>query len=210
MIVSFQFSSFVYAEQSGPASNETYSYQFRLKGALPLAKTADKEDVPESNVRIKYIEKFDLSQSGNGNFSNGDRSVTIFPTAGVAITAYSKPTLPVFEYEADEVRIKFSVGGKNYANGLILFDYSTNNRIAMWYNHTNTLYLYDNKGDNTRVVASGQGSVMEFRFSFAERHGSFYVDEILVNEFSSDVIAISAIAAKVFEGSLSPSSLTIL
>lgn len=154
---------------------------------------------------FKYITKFDLSQSGSGNYYNNDTTVII---ASANLT--SKPTFPIFSSETDEVRIKFNTGGANFANQIRLIDSSNNKNILLWYNYNKILYIFNSNGEQINAINVGGGgsSTMEIKFNFITKNYAFSVNDIVKfsNVFDGNPVGVYS---NVFDGS-GGSSLTLV
>jgi hypothetical protein len=149
-----------------------------------------------------YVQRFDTSAPGAGNFSLNDTLVSL-----PAANAHSKPSFPILKSETKEARVRFSVGGANYANGGY-FRGENGNAIIFWYNLNNTLYVYDDAGGYGTIPAT-QGSVMELRLKFTGEF-EFLVNDQVVTTGMAKVAISDAVYFVVFEGSSSTSSLRIL
>ena len=152
-----------------------------------------------------YFKKFDTSAAGSGKFYDEDTRV-VLPSANKT----SKPTFPILKSSTDEARVRFSVGGSNFANGPRIINTATGKGILMWYNHNNSIYLTDQQGVAIKTIPVGQGSEMEIRLNFKTSEWAFVINENIVYKDVVPYEIPDSLAVVVFEGSSSVSSLTLL
>lgn len=187
-----------------PSKAET-KYYSSVNAKNAVIKTYTPEVPPK--LSFKYINKFDISKSGSGNYSNNDATV-VLPYANLT----SKPTFPVLSSETDEVRIKFNTGGANYANQIRVIDSSNNTTLFIWYNLNKSFYVYNNLGNlSSQVVVGGGGnSTMEFRFNFITKSYSFLINNNVAYSGVYEFSFPEGVYSNVFDGSSSSSSLTFI